>query len=122
MWKSNPNATLDDLNAPGVDNEPSPVQSRYEDAYNYQNIYGPLVNMEAEYDKKVKEAQTQSNVTLRWDMGLNKKRIVWFTPTKGDEIRLVTGTLLFVPLPFLSSTVLFSFVLISWLSSFFALR
>lgn len=30
---------------------------RYEDAYQYQNIFGPLVNHEAEYDKKLKESQ-----------------------------------------------------------------
>jgi hypothetical protein len=30
---------------------------RYEDAYQYQNIFGPLVMMEAEYDKKLKESQ-----------------------------------------------------------------
>lgn len=96
---------MDDLNRPGADDEPPPVQLRYEDAYAYQNIYGPLVNMEAEYDstsaqalklisyqlgrhfahsprydKRVKEAQTQENITVRWDMGLNKRRIAWYTP------------------------------------------
>jgi hypothetical protein len=30
---------------------------RYEDAYQYQNIFGPLVKMEADYDKKLKESQ-----------------------------------------------------------------
>lgn len=30
---------------------------RYEDAYQYQNVFGPLVKMEADYDKKLKEAQ-----------------------------------------------------------------
>lgn len=30
---------------------------RYEDAYQYQNIFGPLVMMEADYDKKLKESQ-----------------------------------------------------------------
>lgn len=32
-------------------------QTRYEDAYQYQNIFGPLVKMEADYDKKLKESQ-----------------------------------------------------------------
>ena len=52
---------------------------RYEDAYQYQNIMGPLVKLEADYDKQMKEAQTQEGVTVRWDMGLNKKRIAYFT-------------------------------------------
>lgn len=28
LWKSNPNASLDDLSNPGVDNEPNPVLLR----------------------------------------------------------------------------------------------
>jgi regulator of nonsense transcripts 1 len=57
LWKSAPEATLEDLEKPGVDDEPQPVQLRYEDAYQYQNIFGPLVKLEADYDKKMKEAQ-----------------------------------------------------------------
>jgi hypothetical protein len=33
--------------------------NRYEDAYQYQNIFGPLVMMEADYDKKLKESQVK---------------------------------------------------------------
>jgi hypothetical protein len=33
------------------------VLLRYEDAYQYQNIFGPLVKLEADYDKKLKESQ-----------------------------------------------------------------
>ena len=56
LWKSNPNAILEDLEKPGVDDEPQPVLLRYEDAYQYQNIFGPLVKLEADYDKKMKES------------------------------------------------------------------
>ena len=51
---------------------------RYEDAYQYQNIFGPLVKMEADYDKKLKESQTQDDIVVRWDLGLNQKRVAWF--------------------------------------------
>ena len=65
---------------------------RYEDAYQYQNIMGPLVKLEADYDKQMKEAQTQEGVSVRWDMGLNKKRIAYFTFAQKDtDMRLVTG-------------------------------
>ena len=65
---------------------------RYEDAYQYQNIMGPLVKLEADYDRQMKEAQTQEGVTVRWDMGLNKKRIAYFTFSQKDtDMRLVTG-------------------------------
>jgi len=55
--KDNPTATLEDLEKPGVDEEPQHVLLRYEDAYQYQNIFGPLVKLEADYDKKLKESQ-----------------------------------------------------------------
>lgn len=56
-WQENPSATLEDLEKPGVDEEPQHVLLRYEDAYQYQNIFGPLVKLEADYDKKLKESQ-----------------------------------------------------------------
>lgn len=33
LWKMNPDATLEDLEKPGVDDEPQPVVLKYEDAY-----------------------------------------------------------------------------------------
>lgn len=57
---------------------------RYEDGYQYQNIFGPLVKLEADYDRKLKESQTQDNIVVRWDVGLNKKRIAYFTLAKTD--------------------------------------
>lgn len=135
VWfQDNPTATLEDLEKPGVDEEPQHVLLRYEDAYQYQNIFGPLVKLEADYDKKLKESQvperetlcdvchlcvdlpliqvkfqgtlsqsnfiihmtnnyfififllqTQDNITVRWDLGLNKKRIAYFTLPKTDS-------------------------------------
>lgn len=66
---------------------------RYEDAYQYQNIFGPLVKIEADYDKRTKEAQTENDITIRWDMGLNQKRLAWFSMPKleSGEVRLAVG-------------------------------
>lgn len=93
MWKKNTAASISDLNKPGTDEEPVSIMLRYEDAYQYQNIFGPLVNMEAEYDKIVKESQTQDNVSVRWDMGLNKKRTAYFILSKLEQgdVRLAIG-------------------------------
>lgn len=33
LWKTNPDATLEDLEKPGVDDEPQPVVLKYDDAY-----------------------------------------------------------------------------------------
>ncbi|KAI7898518.1 RNA helicase-domain-containing protein [Cokeromyces recurvatus] len=93
LWKENKEATLEDLEKPGVDDEPHPVLLRYEDAYQYQNIFGPLVMMEAEYDKKLKESQTCDDIVVRWDVGLNQKNIAWFYFPKLEmgEIKLAVG-------------------------------
>ncbi|CAG2210101.1 Putative regulator of nonsense transcripts 1,ATP-dependent helicase upf1,Regulator of nonsense transcripts 1,ATP-dependent helicase NAM7,Regulator of nonsense transcripts 1 homolog [Mytilus edulis] len=67
-------------------------QGMYDDAYQYQNIFGPLVKLEADYDKKLKESQTQDNIVVRWDVGLNKKRIAFFhLPKANDEMKLMHG-------------------------------
>jgi hypothetical protein len=71
----------------------SPSSNSYEDAYQYQNIFGPLVKIEADYDKRLKESQTQEGLVVRWDMGLNQKRIAWFNLPKleSGEVRLAVG-------------------------------
>ena len=61
------------------------MSCRYEDAYQYQNIFGPLVKLEADYDRKLKESQTQDNIVVRWDVGLNKKKIAYFPFAKTNE-------------------------------------
>ncbi|PHT39760.1 Regulator of nonsense transcripts 1 [Capsicum baccatum] len=92
LWKTNPDATLEDLEKPGVDDEPQPVALKYEDAYQYQNIFAPLIKLEADYDKMMKESQSKDNLTVRWDIGLNKKRVAYFVfPKEDNELRLVPG-------------------------------
>ena len=93
VWKENAAATVEDLEKPGIDDEPQPVLLKYEDAYQYQNIFGPLVKIEADYDKRLKESQTQETLVVRWDMGLNQKRVAWFNLPKleSGEVRLAVG-------------------------------
>lgn len=38
LWKTNPEASLEDLEKPGVDDEPQPVALKYEDAYQVLNL------------------------------------------------------------------------------------
>ena len=65
---------------------------RYQDGYHYQNSFGPLVKLEADYDKKLKESQTQDNIEVRWDVGLNKKITAYFNMAKNDcDLRLMSG-------------------------------
>lgn len=99
LWKDNANATVEDLEkGAGIDDEPAPVLLRYEDAFQYQNVFGPLVKIEADYDKKLKESQSQDGLSVRWDIGLNNKHTASFKLPKlelgdvklavGDEMRL----------------------------------
>lgn len=93
LWKENEKATLDDVDKPGVDEEPPGILLHYEDAYQYQNILGPLVKVEADYDRKLRESQTQADLVVRWDQGLNLKKIAWMTLSKleNGEVRLAVG-------------------------------
>lgn len=38
LWKTNPDACLEDLEKPGVDDEPQSVALKYEDAYQVLNL------------------------------------------------------------------------------------
>lgn len=95
LWRTNLAAVLQDvLTTDGEldDAEPTPVQMRYDDAYQFQNVMGPLVKLEADYDKQMKEKQTQENIAVRWDMGLNKKRVAYFQFASPEaELRVLTG-------------------------------
>ena len=65
---------------------------RYADAYQYQNVFGPLLKMEADYDKQQKESQSKDGLTVRWDVGLNKRRVAYFTFPSDEEVtRLMIG-------------------------------
>jgi regulator of nonsense transcripts 1 len=98
-WKEAPSATVADLEkGVGIDDDPHPVLLKYDDPYHYQNIFGPLVKMESDYDKKLKEAQSEDGLQVRWDYGLNCKHLASFILPKiesgdvklavGDEMRL----------------------------------
>ncbi|ORZ31944.1 hypothetical protein BCR44DRAFT_1257892 [Catenaria anguillulae PL171] len=97
MWS----AGRDEVNADNLNDdrvvppeEPAPqVLLRYEDAYHFQNIFGPLVKMEADYDKAQTESQTQDEVVVRWDVGLNGQRLAFFVLPKYElgEVRLAVG-------------------------------
>lgn len=94
LWKDDSKATLEDVDrGAGGEDEPAPILLRYEDAYSYQNIFGPLVKIEADYDRRVKEGQTQNDLTVRWDMGLNMKKIAWINipALESGEVRIATG-------------------------------
>lgn len=98
-WKDNPQINVVQLTESTIaEADPEPVMLRYEDAFQYQTIFGPLVKMESDYDKKLKEAQSEDDLEVTWSEGLNNKHVVSFNLQKiesgdvklavGDEMRL----------------------------------
>lgn len=73
LRQTNPDATLADLEKPGLDDEPEPVQVRYSDAHQYKRVFDALIKLEADYDRRMKESQTQHGINVKWDIGLNTK-------------------------------------------------
>lgn len=93
IWKENQDASFQDLDKPGIEDEPQHVLLRYDDGYQYQDVFKPLIQLEAEYDKKLKESQKHENVEIRWDVGLNKRTTAYFSlPSICDsDLRLMPG-------------------------------
>ena len=101
LWQTNPNATPDDLNNAEVGAEPDSVLVRYEDSHQYKQIYGALLKLEADYDRKLKESQVfcflktirlvceaQSGIQVRWELGLNGRHNVYFILSRQVECGL----------------------------------
>lgn len=73
----------------------------YDDGYHYQNILAPLVQMEGDCDRQMKESLTEESISVRWDKSLAGKNIATFTFHRlqveqtrivvGDELRLKLG-------------------------------
>jgi regulator of nonsense transcripts 1 len=94
LWRDDANARFADIHKPEAEEmEIAPVALRYDDAYEYQRCFSPLVKVEAEYDKKLRESQTQTDVTVSWDMGLSKRHLVSFVLSKVDlsDIKISIG-------------------------------
>mmetsp|Transcript_34116 Transcript_34116/g.71826 ORF Transcript_34116/g.71826 Transcript_34116/m.71826 type:complete len:1046 (-) Transcript_34116:479-3616(-) len=105
LWKSEPEARFDDLDRPDAidETELSPTLLHYEDGYHYQNVLAPLVKMEADYDKQMKESLAEESISLRWEKSLTGRNIATFTfsgrhsaelsrVVVGDELRLKLGS------------------------------
>ncbi|CAI6372897.1 unnamed protein product [Macrosiphum euphorbiae] len=90
LWKHNNESTINDLDKPVIDEEQQIVLLRYKDGFHYKNVFGSLVKLVADNDKHLKESRTQENITVRWDVGLNKKVVAHFHLANTDgEMRLM---------------------------------
>ncbi len=79
VWRDNPEATsLDTIHQIEEAEEVQDCCLRYSDGYSYQNILAPLVNLEAEENRRVTEGQKQEDVTVQWDRSLSGKKLATF--------------------------------------------
>lgn len=79
QWKLNKDATLVDIEQDKEEVEVKKAMLRYRDSYEYQRTYGPLVQLEAEHDKQLKESQGLEHISVKWSMALNNKNLASFT-------------------------------------------
>jgi len=104
LWKTEPAARFADLDRPDVVDEAelAPTLLHYEDGYHYQNILAPLVKMEADYDRQIKESLSEESISVRWEKSLAGKNVATFNfgarhsaeqsrIMPGDELRLKLG-------------------------------
>ena len=55
-------------------------------------IYEALVGLEAEHDRLTKESQAKSDVTVQWDVSLNRRQIAnFYYPQEDHEAKLAVG-------------------------------
>jgi regulator of nonsense transcripts 1 len=103
LWKAEPEAKFADLDRPDIldEEEMGPTLLQYEDGFHYQNILAPLVKIEADYDRQIKESLTEESISVRWDKSLSGKNLATFSFHRmaveqsrimvGDELRIKLG-------------------------------
>ncbi|QLG72644.1 hypothetical protein HG535_0D03520 [Zygotorulaspora mrakii] len=92
-WKSNKDATLNDIEISEEQEEIPPTLLRYQDAYEYQRTYGPLIKLEADYDQQLKESQALEHISVTWSLALNNRRLASFALStfESNELKVAVG-------------------------------
>ncbi|KAH7589186.1 AAA domain [Nakaseomyces glabratus] len=104
-WRSDKYATMDDvqdeskkvqddiLAGIGEEEDIPPLLLRYQDAYEYQRSYGPLIKLEADYDKQLKESQALEHISVEWSLALNNRHLASFALStfESSELKVAVG-------------------------------
>lgn len=92
-WKSNKDATIMDIDMVEPDEEIPPTLMRYTDAYQYQRSFGPLIQLEADYDKQLKESQALEHISVTWNLALNNRHLATFALStfESNELKVAVG-------------------------------
>uniref|UniRef100_A0A0L0NNR0 Upf1 domain-containing protein n=1 Tax=Candidozyma auris TaxID=498019 RepID=A0A0L0NNR0_CANAR len=92
QWRLNKDATIDDLDKVEAElDELMPVLLRYQDLYQYQNAFAPLVEAEALCDKSLKELQALEHISVRWEVAENGRNVASFALSTAEKSNLVVA-------------------------------
>jgi regulator of nonsense transcripts 1 len=94
LWKNKPDALLTDIDKEDVEGgeEFQSTLVCYEDGYHYQNILSPLIKLEADYDRAMKEALSESSINIEWEKSISGKHVAAFSFGRDDsESRVMVG-------------------------------
>ncbi|VUZ40810.1 unnamed protein product [Hymenolepis diminuta] len=94
MWRDNPEADVADIEKPGVEKEADPVLLRYNNAQHYISTFIPLIQLEEQYDRRMKESIRMEKVAVRWEVALNRKKVARFRihgSKDGPEMKIIYG-------------------------------
>jgi len=110
LWRTDPRATFSDLlkaeaEGKGPDNDVSPVLLKYDDGYHYQNVFGPLVKLEADEDRALKASMKAMGITVRWSKNTHNTWMARFAFHRGVDmdLKLVPGDEMCLRLPSFAS-------------------
>ncbi|GMF59444.1 unnamed protein product [[Candida] boidinii] len=93
-WRLNKEATLEDVTKPEEEEEEIiPILMRYTDAFQYQRSFAPLVQLEADYDRQLKESNSLEHISVIWGIGLNNKHLASFSLStyETSEVKVAVG-------------------------------
>ena len=99
LWRLNKNSTLSDLennsqNSNSIEDiKVDPILMRYTDAYQYQRSFAPLVKIESDYDKALKESKGLNYISIDWSKSLNNKNLAsfYFSTIDSSELKVSIG-------------------------------
>lgn len=102
LWRTNPDATLEDLraNADDENNELESVPLAFGSAIVYKRIFDPLVSYEERSDKLENDQKSIDEIALRWENGIgNTKIAVFHNDMMDSRYRMNVGQYIQLHLP-----------------------
>lgn len=91
-WRLDKSATIDDLEEE-KEVEIAPILMRYTDPYQYQRSFAPLVKIEADYDKAMKESRGLNYISVDWSLSLSNKHLAsfFFSTSDSADLKVAVG-------------------------------